>query len=318
MMNYKKACENLNISKTDEITNELLKRKYRLGALAFHPDKNTSPDASSKFQDIHESYEYLLKYLKLGESNEEEDFEEDDNDSFDADEGSLPRTGYRWILYSFLKNAMKNENHDTLFYMIIQKISNKCEKQAIEMLEKIDKTILIKICGILKNYREVFHFSNAFFDKIDEIVTASVKIKNKNEEYIILNPLLKDIFENNLYKLSVDDFKYIVPLWHHELIYDHSGNDITVKCYPMLPENIQIDEKNNLHVVLKYSMDELFVSETIEFFIDKKIFSFKPSELYIRKKQTLVLKRQGISRINVNDIYDISQKSDIVLHVEII
>ena len=44
-------------------TMENLKKQYRLKALLYHPDKNNSPDASAKFQEINESYQYLLDCL---------------------------------------------------------------------------------------------------------------------------------------------------------------------------------------------------------------------------------------------------------------
>jgi DnaJ family protein B protein 9 len=39
-----------------------MKRQYKLKALRFHPDKNKSPDASAKFQEIHEAYQTLLQH----------------------------------------------------------------------------------------------------------------------------------------------------------------------------------------------------------------------------------------------------------------
>ena len=106
MMNYNIACKNLGIDGDIEITLELLKRQYKLKALANHPDKNKEANASEKFQDTYESYQYLLKHLKFLESDEE-DFEECDEDYFEFNESSQNEenlTGYRWILYSFLKN----------------------------------------------------------------------------------------------------------------------------------------------------------------------------------------------------------------------
>jgi len=50
-MNYKRACEILNIQ-SDKLNLATLKRQYRVNALLYHPDKNHSADAKSKFLEV--------------------------------------------------------------------------------------------------------------------------------------------------------------------------------------------------------------------------------------------------------------------------
>lgn len=312
-MNYKRACDILEIDKQyyeNKNINEI-KKKYRMLALMYHPDKNNSADASSKFQEIHEAYEYLMKYKHDTYFHFDNDSSDDDDD--DDIESKIEKTSYRWILYSFLKNVLKTESGNNLFCTIIQRISNTCEKTALETLEKLDKKTLIKIHEIMQLHRDVLHFNDLFYEKIDEII----KNKVKNDECIILNPVLNDLFENNLYRLNINDDKYIIPLWHHELVYDNSGCDIYVKCNPMLAENIKIDNNNNIHVELKYSIDELLKNEKIDIGIYKEPIYFYPKDLKIKRVQTYVLKEQGISKMNPNDIFDVSKKSDIYLNIRL-
>jgi curved DNA-binding protein CbpA len=302
-MNYNIACENLGIDKNKKITKDYLKKVYRMNALKYHPDKNSSPNASVKFQEINSSYEYLMKSLEYNVFNDEKNGNEDEE---------AEHTGYSGILFSFLKNIMKKDgNTDGLYYIIIDKISNTCEKKALELIQKIDKNKLLKIYEIIKKYGEFLHFSNDFIDKIQEVLNDKIK----NDECIILNPTIDDLFANNLYKLKVNDFTYIVPLWHDELIYDNSGNDIYVKCYPMLPDNVTIDEKNNIHIECKYDIKEILPLEFIEINVGNNVFDIFTKELVIKPKQTVVLKNEGISKINTKDIYDISKKSDVYLHI---
>lgn len=301
-MNYNIACENLGIDKNKKITKEYLKKVYRMNALKYHPDKNSSPNASIKFQEIHTSYEYLLKTLE---------YDNVFNDTNENDEDVEP-TGYSGILFSFLKNIMKKDgNTDGLYYIIIDKISNTCEKKALELIQKIDKNKLLKIYEIIKKYGEFLHFSSDFIDKIQQVLNDKIK----NDECIILNPTIDDLFANNLYKLKVNDFTYIVPLWHDELIYDNSGNDIYVKCFPVLPDNVSIDEKNNIHIECKYDIKEILPLEFIEVNIGNNVFDIFTKELAVKPNQTVVLKNEGISKINTKDIYDISKKSDVYLHI---
>ena len=128
-------------------------------------------------------------------------------------------------------------------------------------LTRLNKELLISIYKIIDNYKEVFHFSIEFIDKIKEII----KSKTENETRIILHPLLDDLFENNLYKLSYEDKMYIIPLWHHELTYDKSGGkELIVECYPILPDNVRIDQENNIHVRLEYTKDSIWEQDELD------------------------------------------------------
>lgn len=311
-MNFKKACENLDIEDfrpaNYNIHIDELKRQYRAKALLYHPDKNKSPDAVSKFQEIRESYDYLLTY---------QDFMEPDIECnpFENDDETGPERGtYRWILFSFLKNILQTETHQTLFYTIIKRVITTCENSSLETLEKLDKTMLIKIYEILKRYKESFHFTQNYIEKIEAIITE----KTRNDECIILNPTLDDLFENNLYRLKVNNFIYIIPLWHHELVYDNSGSDIYVKCNPMLPENIEIDNKNNLFVDVEFKVADIWGKDILEVSVGKQTFTINPSLLKLQSNQSIVFARQGISKINNENVYDISKKRDVTINIKLV
>lgn len=299
MMSYNLACQVLKLEEKIEYDENEIKKQYKIMALTYHPDKNPSLDASTKFQEIHAAYEFLMKH-----NNE---------DIYDSDEEktTIPKDSYRWVLFSFLKNVLKTETGNYLFYTILEKISCLCEKNALETLEKLDKKILLKVHEFLQKYKSAFHFSEDFVENVEELIKSKVT----KDECIILNPILDDLFEDNLYKLTVNGKVYIVPLWHNELVYDNSGCDIYVKCNPMLPENIEIDRDNNIHVKVKYNISDLWEKEEVNIHMGRKTLVFYPRLLKVKKTQTIVLKEQGISRINTADIYDVSKRSDVYLHM---
>lgn len=301
-MNYKKACAVLKIKEKSTYDNGEIKKQYKIMALAYHPDKNKSEDASARFQEVHEAYEYLMEY------NNEDAIDSDDDEITNVDKGT-----YKSALFSFIKSVLKTETGNYLFYTILERISNMCEKNALETLEKIDVSILIKIHALIKKYEYALHFKEGFIEKVEELI----KKKNQQDECVILNPILNDLFDDNLYKLTLNGNKYIVPLWHHELIYDNSGSNIYVKCNPMLPENIEIDDVNNIRVKVSYNIDELWEKDKIEIHAGKKTFIVYPKLLKLKKTQTVILKEQGISKINTTNIYDVSKRSDVYLHFTI-
>ena len=54
-MNYKIACETLGINGDKTISEDVLKKQYRINALRYQPDKSSAPDATLLFQQIKEA-----------------------------------------------------------------------------------------------------------------------------------------------------------------------------------------------------------------------------------------------------------------------
>lgn len=323
-MNYKKACQCLDIEfENNNIDKINLKRQYRLKALLYHPDKNNSVDAVSKFQEVHDSYEYLMKYQDYMFPDMEhyndcdcsdeysDDYQNEDEQMF----SNINKNGYDWMLFSFLRNILNKNKQNNLLYTIIQRISSICETNALDTLEKIDKNILIKIYDILKKYKEAFHFTEEFIIKIENIIASKIK----NDECIILNPTLEDLFQNNLYRLTINKNHYCIPLWHHELVYDNSGSDIYIKCNPILPENIEIDNLNNIHIYIEYKICEIWNKNVVDIHLSKdNQIQITVKLLKLVEEQSIVFSNMGISKINTENVYDVSKKGDIITHIKLI
>ena len=290
-MNYEKACNILNICNDETINSDIIKKRYRILALKYHPDKNKSDEASNKFIEIQESYEYLLEYYNYTDNEKNQN--------------------YYHILQTFLHNLFPEQNNSTIFFYIFEKILSNCEKHALKTLDNLDVNVLIKINNIITTYKDSLHINESFMNQV------SIIIKNKqlNQETIILNPTINDLFENNLYKLQYENNTYIIPLWHHELIYDIGDHDITVKCIPILPNHISLDNNNNITINLNYNIKEIWGQDNVYFSIDKYEFSFNKNQLKLQPNQTIKISNQGISKINTNDIFNVSKKSNIYVNI---
>ena len=294
----------LDINNTD-ITLDDIKRQYRLKALTYHPDKNSSPDSTTRFQEISEAYEYVLKH--------EGHIDYTDDDIF-GDELYPSRNGsYKSIFMLFMKKILENESNQTAFYSIINRITNLCENKAIELLKQLDKTVLIKTHVLLEKYKTAFHITESLIDKISLLI----KNKNENDECILLNPTLGDLYENNLYKLNINSETYIIPLWHHELVYECGEKDLYVNCIPDLPSNIDVDENNNIHIYIDYNIHDIWNLPLVNVNCHTECLPIQVSSLKLVENQTIMFAKKGITKINTKDIYDITKKGDVYIHIKL-
>lgn len=271
-----------------------IKHQYRIHALMYHPDKNKSEDASKKFMEIQEAYEYLEKRWNV------EDME-----------SNVDSRSYTDILHSVLNILAKNQKINE----ILENILSLCETQSIRILENMDNRKFHLVYVILKKYKNVFYLSDHFYlemEKIRETHQSQPPIK-ETLEIITLKPTMDDLWENLVYKYMRDDQLYLVPLWHKELIYEHQKKEFAIECILDDPE-IWIDDENNIHKNQTFSILEIFGKEYIQVFYGKRSFTFSPEILQLKSKQTISWYQCGISKI-MPDIHNISKKSDVYLHV---
>ena len=342
-MNIQIALEELEIS-LDEIEltkldHEYIKRKYRKMALKWHPDKNDSINATEKFQKIGESYDYLSKELRLiNDDKNNYDINEDDINENDINENDKNRDSntsdpfvssspskeskiYIDILSTFISSLFseaKKGTYNELFMNIVKEIVtggyNVLSLTYLrKMFEELDKEKAIELYQLLYKYKDILYISA---DTL-ELVSLIVKEKYKNDRVFILKPLLKDLLEHNIYKLYVDEKLYLVPLWHNELYFDApDGSEIIVLCQPKLPDEITIDDNNNIYCDKIIKLDnELIKKDFVSIEVGEKWFSIPLNKLYLKEYQLYRFKGQGISQISETNIYNISHKSDIIVKI---
>jgi hypothetical protein len=268
------------------ITKEELKKKYYKLALLYHPDKHQNSIVSNeKFKQITEAYELLKREI-------EGDNEIEENISMN---------------YSSFLNLFLNNN--IFLSSIINYLLNDYENITIQLFEGINKMVALEVYNFILKNKEILHISNDLVDKLKNIIID----KYKDVNIYILKPSLDELLNDRIYKLVIDESTYYVPLWHNELEFD---GDIIVKCIPDLPENIIIDENNNIHIHLKIVFsNELLDINNIDLINNLQI---PVSKLLIKKKQSYIFSKKGISVIKEKNIYNVEEKSDIIVWIEFI
>jgi curved DNA-binding protein CbpA len=299
-MNIKEALQTLEISSVSNLTLESLKKRYHKMALANHPDKNgNTPESTQRFQRIQEAYDLLKREISYNNNNNNKWPEEPD------------KTGYTEILHLFIDGILKGK-YNEFISSIVKDIVTGCKEISIKLFEGMTKEQSLSIYNFILKYKQVMRLDDATLEKVREIIVS----KFSDVQIYILNPSVNDLFQNNVYKLEIDGKIYFVPLWHSEL---HFESDIIVKCNPDLPDNVEIDEDNNLIITERIPISSitssLFKSSTRTIKLRDYSFELPMDQLYLRPFQTYILRKKGISKISETDIYEIEDKADIIFKI---
>ena len=319
-MNYTEAFKILEIDLTNtnlnDITLEYVKKQYRKLALKNHPDKNdNTQESNEKFIQINDAYHYLKAELTHlhdeGKGNIVHDVDVDVDDISDDTTSSI----YYDILHQFVKTIFEG-TYNEIISKVISNIITTGKKISETIFDELDRDTALNIYTFLSNNRQTLHINEMVLEKIRDIVVN----KYKNVEVYKLNPSINDLLNNNLYKLYISGELFLVPLWHNETFFDFSGCEIIVISEPELPNGVRIDEDNNLlidtFISLQNDLPNLLFSNDglLKLHICEKEFSIPLSKLYMKKEQQYIIKNAGLTKIK-KDVYDISEKSDIIVTI---
>ena len=295
-MDCNKACEILEISQKH--TSDQVKKAYFRMALRFHPDKYKD-DNGEKFKEVKSAYEFLSS-----KDNNYEKINIDDD------------INYKELIKMCVNYFSPDTNWDNIFIdTSFQGIMKDCQKISLKIFEILNKERARQV------YEFIYKFNSVMGVDIELLNNFKKILQNKMvyDNIIILNPSLKDLFNDNIFKLEIDEKEFYVPLWHHELHYGLKGKDLVVRCEPEIPDNIWINESNNIYLTMQISIKDLFEKGFHEFKVGEKMFKIESESLKITKeKQIVLLKEKGILRINEKHTFDTSLRGDIYVEVFLI
>jgi len=305
-------------------TLEDLKKNYRLLALKHHPDKNGNSEESCEFfKKINSEYLYLLNFDISHESHASHMFNERDNHEAGCDDACSD--SYMSIFRTFIQSLLQKmtviskENTSLTISTLLRIIVEDCQELSIKMFEDLDKESAYNIYEIITTYHKAFHISVEKLALFEKIMRNKMALDN----LVVISVSLDDLMgDNNIYVLEHEDKTFYVPLWHTELYYnlgktDNTSVDLIVRCIPVTPSHIYIDTNNDIYIDIRMKIVDLLEKQCIEFEVGGKNFKISAEALYIKNNQTYILRGAGIPTINAKNMYDTSDKSSIVVNIEL-
>ena len=294
-MDWATACKILNVEQKH--TERCLKKAYYKLALKYHPDKNkTLNNTEEQFKKINEAYCFLLKQQGCYKGTPHID------------------TNYRDIIKSCIRYFTPDITWNDLFLdTTLDNIINNCGKLSIRLFKDLKKEKSIELFEFLSNHREIFGITDDIINQMKEILRE----KMRDDNIIILNPSLTDLLNDSVYKLDFDGKIYYIPLWHNEVVFDHSGNDLIIKCIPDLEDHITINNTNDLHCVYKKLISDVLHHGSLNVTLGEKNFIIKGENLVIKENQTIILRNKGILKINSEHLFSTEERGDIYIHLKL-
>jgi hypothetical protein len=286
-----------NIKNITELTSVELKRSYHIMALNYHPDKNKEINAKERFQEIGEAYTFLHNIINsniynIYENNTEEEIYD---------------TPYTDLMINLLKMLLSKPDSGEI---------NKFQKKCIEYTNKLLDQLFDKInLNVLEDiYKFIVKNSMGLSEDMINVIKDLINKKLMKYNMYIISPSLENIMNSEIFKLEIEEDIVYFPLWHQEMVYEN----ILIKIQPILPDNVTIDEYNNMHITYEERFINLLnlIKEDIKF-IEINNYKVYFEELRLKKIQVVIFKNEGIPLINTNDILDNKIKGNVLIHIHL-
>ncbi len=276
-------------------SSDMIKKAYYKLALQYHPDKGGD---ETKFKEIHDAYEYLST----------QGLKRDPTDSKDVAYSDLIKKMINWMAPGTF--------NDLFIDTSIVSILKNCEDMSFLMLEQMNLDKALKAYEILKKYSSIFMVSKEMLEKMEKIIQR----KMHNDNIYILNPSLKDMMEDKIYKLKIDSLEKEIyfPLWHQKkvLLDNDLSNNIFIVSEPDISDNIYISKNNDIFYSVKVDVNDMLKNEYLDINVGGRDIKIYGKDLVLSTEpQIKKFKQIGILKVNKENMFDQSKRSDIYVEI---
>lgn len=290
---------------------DTVKKRYRLLALKHHPDKSRDPASKERFIEIQEAYRFL-------KSSDEPSIGNSFND--DASSSAHEDNSYDAMMDAFLKTV--KPKYALLIKKLLRILSN---SKLNDFLKRINRDTVGRMRDFMAQYKDAFHIDEthpvhgfACSQPETDMEDAEDVVVSEKITYI-LNPFIEDLMEDNAFRLNHNGKPYLVPLWHPETVFeDDAGEEFRVICYPILPDNMDIDDQNILTVWLDLGVSDVWNRDSLEMMIGSKLVKLPTDLLRMTDRvQEAIVMGAGVPLANQRDVFDASQRQPIRFRVSL-
>lgn len=293
-MEYSKAIDILGLP--EQYTETQLRKNYHLRALQFHPDKCSGDEAeraeaTEKFREVQEAYKYLT-------------------DTWSPPHRDPTGKGYTHTLIDCL--GLFNIAIDLKqARRLITMLEDKCHSMSLQVLQDMSFETTIELYRFLLQHQSKLGISTNMLLKIEGVLQE----KTEKNNVVVVHAQIDNLMNQEMYILKGADGDDYVPLWHPVTHVKRAGGDTIVLCMPVLPANVALDERNDVHVNVRLQLSKLLDASQFDVSIGQKILTIPMSKLRVMRHQQIVLYEQGIPRPNA-DAGKQGPASDIIIHME--
>jgi hypothetical protein len=320
-----------------------LNKRYHLLALKHHPDKaataaataGSSIEASAsaateRFKEINDAHKRVKEYFYSADGHGNDIHTETGYDS-------ILQLFIQTILVKMTATAAAGVDASAVQSLIHLIITNGIQS-AMTMFRNMEKHSCMTIYEILSRNQDLFGISQDIMDELTRIVEE----KTGDDLVVRLNPSLLDMLLDRVYILQENGHSYYIPLWHSELHFKNTtttatGDDahererereVIVLCDPELPDNVSVDDDNNLFISLTVDIRELFVNQVVPVYINDEVKShgivyyLHACDVRLSNTHTrqcvLLHGAGGIARCNHStDIYNVGTRANVYANIRL-